>query len=236
MYKCEQHTAYTHTLTHPHTHTHTHSYSQMQAALGSPREQTERAALREELRQAKAVISSWHDSWKQAKHACDAWKREAEDATNKLRSEREGAARRIDELERRLRDTEAKLQALQTQAPVRKLVENIEISRLPLSSLEQLQHQLRFDLERIDSVRVDYMLVHNCSHIYKHTHTHTHTQNIRHRATLCTQCKEFPRCVLTQPCNHCVLCEACADKMGSEAVCPYCNERITQRTTVILPF
>ena len=150
----------------------------MQAALGSPREQTERAALREELRQAKAVISSWHDSWKQAKHACDAWKREAEDATNKLRSEREGAARRIDELERRLRDTEAKLQALQTQAPVRTLVENIEISRLPLSSLEQLQHQLRFDLERIDSVRVDYMLVHNCSHIYKHTHTHTHTHRI----------------------------------------------------------
>ena len=63
------------------------------------------------------------------------------------------------------------------------------------------------------------------------------SQSRRHRVTaLCMLCKEFPRCIHTQPCNHCVLCENCAEKMGDDAKCPYCNEPITKRTTVLLPF
>ena len=70
----------------------------MQAAMGSPSEKTELAALREELRQTKAHLASWHESWKQAKQACDAWKREAEEANGRMRMERESAGRRIEEV------------------------------------------------------------------------------------------------------------------------------------------
>lgn len=72
--------------------------SQAQAAMGSPSEKTELAALREELRQTKAHLASWHESWKQAKQACDAWKREAEEANSRMRMERESASRRIEEV------------------------------------------------------------------------------------------------------------------------------------------
>ena len=63
--------------------------------MGSPSEKTELAALREELRQTKVHLASWHKSWKQAKQACDAWKREAEEANSRMRMERESARRKI---------------------------------------------------------------------------------------------------------------------------------------------
>lgn len=63
---------------------------QFQAVLASPVEKTE-SMLREELRQAQQSLSSWHDSWRQAKAACEAWKNEAEEVTTR-------ASRRIDEV------------------------------------------------------------------------------------------------------------------------------------------
>ena len=66
--------------------------------MGSPSEMMEVAALREELRQTKTHLTSWHESWKQAKQACDAWKREADEANNRTRMERESAAQRIEEV------------------------------------------------------------------------------------------------------------------------------------------
>lgn len=173
----------------------------MQAAMGSPREKTEIAALREELRQAKTQLATWQEAWKQAKHAYELWKKEADDAHHTARQ----ANRRIEEME-------SKIKSLQMQGPVRMLSESADISRMSLSELEQVQVQMRQDIERIDT-------------------------SIRHRLTsLCIQCKEFPRCIHTQPCNHCVLCENCAEKMGDDAKCPYCNEPITKRTPVLLPF
>ena len=63
---------------------------------GSPG--AELAALREELRQAKTHLAQWHESWKQAKQACDAWKKEAEDVNLRAKVERETSARRTDEV------------------------------------------------------------------------------------------------------------------------------------------
>ena len=57
--------------------------------------------LREELRQAQQNLASWQDSWKQAKAACEAWKKEAEEVTARARLEREGAIRRIEQVSQR---------------------------------------------------------------------------------------------------------------------------------------
>lgn len=182
--------------------------SMFQAVLASPVEKSESAVLREELRQAQQNLASWQDSWKQAKAACEAWKKEAEEVTARARLEREGAIRRIEQLEQ---EAQSQLVGEGGGGQLRALADRSEINSLPLSKLEALRQQLRRDLDHLDS----------CIQ--------------QRKITLCMKCKEFPRCVLTQPCQHCVLCEPCAELLGKEPLCPYCRERITQRSTVILP-
>lgn len=120
--------------------------------MGSPTGKPEVAVLREELKQSQATIMQWHESWKQAKQACDAWKEAAEEANTKARLEREDAIRRIEELELALRDAENKMRIVQAQGPIRALAENAELTRLPMSNLEQIQQLLRRDLERVEIV------------------------------------------------------------------------------------
>ena len=120
----------------------------MQAALGSPIDKSEVLALREELKHAQANLVKWHDSWKQARQACEAWKKEAEEMSGKAHADRE----RIEELEQALREAENKMRIVQAQGPIRALAENAELSRLPMSNLEQIQQLLRRDLERVDTV------------------------------------------------------------------------------------
>ena len=110
--------------------------------MGSPREKTEVAALREELRQTKTQLATWQEAWKQAKHAADLWKKEAEDAHHAARH----ASRRAEELD-------SKVKSLQLQGPIRTLAESADVSRMSLSELEQVKVQMRQDIERIDTVR-----------------------------------------------------------------------------------
>lgn len=132
--------------------------------MGSPTGKSEVAILREELKQSQATMVQWHDSWKQAKEACDAWKEEAEEANTKARLEREDAIRRIEELELALRDAENKMRIVQAQGPIRALAENAELTRLPMSNLEQIQQLLRRDLERVEMVSkvTDIIIVSGC--------------------------------------------------------------------------
>lgn len=182
-----------------------------QAALaGSPSEHTELLSLREELKQTRMQLASWQESWKQVKHACDAWKKEAEDMSERARIEREVAGRRMEELESRIQEME-QVHSLKTDGPLKMIADGTDLNKLPFSHLEQLQKLLRTDLERIE------LTIH------------------QRAATLCTLCKEYPRCVLTQPCQHCVLCEQCAERLDRDARCPHCKARITQRVTVIMP-
>ena len=110
---------------------------QFQAAMGSPIDKSaETAALREELKNTKHQLAMFHDSWKQAKQACEAWKKEAEGAAT---------------LETKLREMEGKVRALQSAAPLRSLAEGTEVNRLPLSKLEQIQQQLKGDLEKVEN-------------------------------------------------------------------------------------
>jgi hypothetical protein len=42
--------------------------------------------LSEELMSARTKLASWEDCWVQAKQACDAWKKEAEDSIKKAKN------------------------------------------------------------------------------------------------------------------------------------------------------
>ena len=72
-------------------------HSQFQTILASPGDKSD-VAVWEELRQARQHLSSWQDSWKQAKAACEAWKKEAEEVASRARVEREAGMRRIEEV------------------------------------------------------------------------------------------------------------------------------------------
>lgn len=45
--------------------------------------------LREELKQSKVQLNQWQESWKQAKNACDAWKKEVEEVSKRAQQEKE---------------------------------------------------------------------------------------------------------------------------------------------------
>ena len=47
-------------------------------------DRSEVLALREEVRQARINLSSWQEQYGKAKQACDAWKREAEDLSQRV--------------------------------------------------------------------------------------------------------------------------------------------------------
>ena len=74
-------------------------HTQFQAVLSSPVDKSESPAiLREELRHMQQNLASWQESWRQAKSACEAWKKEVEDVTGRARLEREAGIRRIEEV------------------------------------------------------------------------------------------------------------------------------------------
>ena len=61
------------------------------------------------------------------------------------------------------------------------------------------------------------------------------SQRIQNKwATLCLQCKEFPRCVLMQPCQHLLLCERCTEKLGKNPHYPHCNIKVKRCTIISL--
>ncbi len=55
-------------------------------------------------------------------------------------------------MELSLREAENKMRIVQAQGPIRALAENAELTRLPMSNLEQIQQLLRRDLERVEMV------------------------------------------------------------------------------------
>ncbi|XP_027281450.1 RING finger protein unkempt homolog isoform X5 [Cricetulus griseus] len=154
----------------------------------------ELARLRQELDEANGTIKQWEESWKQAKQACDAWKKEAEEAGERASAagaECELAREQRDALELRVKKLQEELERLHTGPEA--LPAGPELEALSLSTLYSLQKQLRVHLEQVDKAVF-------------------HMQSVK-----CLKCQEQSRSVL--PCQHAVLCELCAE--GSE--CPVCQ-------------
>lgn len=58
---------------------------QMASPLGLSNSSSEIQRLTEDLMTAKTKLASWEESWAQAKQACDAWKKEAEESAKKAK-------------------------------------------------------------------------------------------------------------------------------------------------------
>lgn len=146
-------------------------------------------------------------SWQEA---CDAWKKEAEERISRAKGEKEEATKTIDELERKIKELEMKVESLQGGA-LQALAPQADLKAMPLSQLVQLQKQFRQDLSHIES----------CVS--------------QRQVLLCVTCKERPRCVVFQPCQHLSLCEKCFEGLGKEPKCPHCGTRVAQCNTAIIP-
>ncbi|XP_032094838.1 RING finger protein unkempt homolog isoform X3 [Thamnophis elegans] len=156
----------------------------------------ELARLRQELDEANSTIKQWEDSWKQAKQACDAWKKEAEEASDRASTatvECELAREQRETLELQVKKLQEEIERIHTGQDPQFLRSFSDLENLSLSTLYNLQKQLRANLERVDKA------------VFQ-------MQSVK-----CLKCQEENRVVL--PCQHTVLCETCAE----EGECPICH-------------
>ncbi|XP_058022572.1 RING finger protein unkempt homolog isoform X4 [Ahaetulla prasina] len=156
----------------------------------------ELARLRQELDEANSTIKQWEDSWKQAKQACDAWKKEAEEANDRASTatlECELAREQRETLELQIKKLQEEIERIHTGQDPQFLRSFSDLENLSLSTLYNLQKQLRANLERVDKA------------VFQ-------MQSVK-----CLKCQEENRVVL--PCQHTVLCETCAE----EGECPICH-------------
>ncbi|XP_039183894.1 RING finger protein unkempt homolog isoform X2 [Crotalus tigris] len=156
----------------------------------------ELARLRQELDEANSTIKQWEDSWKQAKQACDAWKKEAEEANDRASTatlECELAREQRENLELQVKKLQEEIEQIHTGQDPQFLHSFSDLDNLSLSTLYNLQKQLRANLERVDKA------------VFQ-------MQSVK-----CLKCQEENRVVL--PCQHTVLCETCAE----EGECPICH-------------
>ncbi|XP_037074054.1 RING finger protein unkempt homolog [Pollicipes pollicipes] len=100
--------------------------------------------LREELAQNRLKLVQWEESLLQARTACEAWQREAEE--NKLRAKRAEQGR--DETQRRLAALQRDIDAIRSELHVVRPATDLD--SLPVNTLSTLKAQLAADLERVD--------------------------------------------------------------------------------------
>ncbi|XP_074975381.1 RING finger protein unkempt homolog isoform X4 [Caretta caretta] len=152
--------------------------------------------LRQELDEANSTIKQWEESWKQAKQACDAWKKEAEEANDRASTanmECELAREQREALELQVKKLQEELERIHAGQDPQLLRSFSDLETLSLSTLYTLQKQLRANLERVDKA------------VFQ-------MQSVK-----CLKCQEENRVVLQ--CQHAVLCEMCAE----EGECPICH-------------
>nr|XP_033816531.1 RING finger protein unkempt homolog isoform X2 [Geotrypetes seraphini] len=152
--------------------------------------------LRQELDDAGSTIKQWEESWKQAKQACDAWKKEAEEANERANTaniECDLAREQRDALELQVNKLQEELERIHGGQDPQLVRPFSDLEELPLSTLYNLQKQLRANLERIEKV------------VFQ-------MQSVK-----CLKCQEQNRVVLQ--CQHAVLCDVCA----AEDECPICH-------------
>lgn len=149
------------------------------------------ARLRDELANSRAQIASWEERISQARTACEAWQRETDEATRKIQI----AENQRDEAIAQRKALQLEMERIQGTPYLHSIRRVSELRSLSLSVLKSIQAQLRADLEEVDNV------------LYLET------------ATKCMVCEEQNRSV-TLPCNHYVLCNACAP---TQKECPYCQ-------------
>ncbi|KAK3583597.1 hypothetical protein CHS0354_039418 [Potamilus streckersoni] len=163
--------------------------------------------LREEVMTTKARLEHWEQAYSQAKCACEAWKKEAEESVRKAKfaeEERNQSVKHREEALSHLKKMKLEMQSKESPY-IRSLQRSADLENISIPQLRQLQQQLRSDLEKIEQV------------LYKQ-------QSVK-----CIKCVDKKRNITTGPCNHNVMCAECAGKVSE---CPLCGIKISQRNTV----
>lgn len=146
--------------------------------------------LREELSTCRIQLTNWEERLQQARSACDAWQREAEEATRKAQQ----SETKYNETHTQLNVLQQECESLQGGPYIRSITKVSELSKLSLGVLKNIHAQLRQDLEEIEKV------------LYRET------------ASKCMVCEERNRTV-TLNCNHFVLCDTCASTQNECPYC-----------------
>ncbi|KAG1657407.1 RING finger protein unkempt [Nymphon striatum] len=137
--------------------------------------------LREELISNRAKLASWEESMTQARNACEAWKREAEEA----RRQRDEALKQVLLLQKEVEP-----------APfLHKLASEKGLNMLPLNKLKQMQQIMKKDLDTLDKV------------IYQHTAAKCMICKEQSRSVALTPCNHYVLCnqcaPLQKECPYC---------------------------------
>jgi len=181
-------------------------------ALGSLGNNHDLHRLSDENLMLRSKLTSWEESWNQAKQACEAWKREVAEHNDKAKAsdrERMQALIKLGEIEAANRSLKQELENSMGGGPHVHLLKKVsDLENLPILELKQIFMQLKMDVDKVEKV-------------------------ISKRESMkCTICEETPRCVVTYPCTHCVMCNNCATTQNE---CPFCHQIITQKTTIFIP-
>ncbi|XP_068103412.1 putative E3 ubiquitin-protein ligase UNKL [Hyperolius riggenbachi] len=161
----------------------------------------ELSRIRRELDDAKRKIKRWEDSWQQVKQACDAWQKEAQEAKEHAKAadaDRQLALLQKEEVEGKLKKLQEEFDVIRVSPQFSVMRKYGDVEKLPLPKLHSLKSQLCSDLETIDGL------------IFQ-----LHSQK-------CMVCHENDRSLISQSCQHYVLCEQCA---SSKPECPYCKTK-----------
>ncbi|XP_067136704.1 RING finger protein unkempt isoform X1 [Centruroides vittatus] len=147
--------------------------------------------LREELASNRAKLVAWEEGMSQIRTACEAWKREADEANRRERL----AEQQRDEAISKLNALQSEVETISGEQFLHSLARISELETLPLTKLKQLQEQLRSDLDKLDKV------------VYHQT------------TSKCMICEEQDRSMAVMPCSHYVLCSQCASQQQTCPSC-----------------
>lgn len=184
---------------------------QLSSPLGLSNSSSEIQRLSEDLMAARTKLASWEESWAQAKQACDAWKKEAEESAKKAKEAEQGKVEAImkkEEIESQVVRLRKEMEEIKGGPHLHTLNTVDDVGELPLLEMRQIHRQLSSDLEKLNQVMY------------------------RKVALICSLCEEQQRCIMTAPCSHCTMCEACASQ---RLECPVCLVQITQKTLINIP-
>ncbi|KAJ8319017.1 hypothetical protein KUTeg_004108 [Tegillarca granosa] len=158
--------------------------------------------LKDEISCYKTKLEHWEQAYSQAKCACEAWKKEAEESSRKAKAAEEDKIQLIKQREETLnhaKQLKQELETLSSGSCVRFLQRVNELESLSVPQLRHIQQQLRLDSDRLEKLIV-------------------YQQNIK-----CVLCQEKNRTVSVMPCNHRVACENCISKVLE---CPSCHIQV----------
>ncbi|XP_063886090.1 RING finger protein unkempt homolog isoform X1 [Scylla paramamosain] len=111
--------------------------------------------LREELVTNRAKLASWEEGIAQARTACEAWRKEADEATRKHKLAEQTKEEYVAKIAAQQKEIED-LRAGRLGPYVQALHPHTELEKLPLHTLKALQSQLRQDLDTVDKVINNY--------------------------------------------------------------------------------